>query len=224
VPMQLVWDLPVRVTHWLLAVAVAGSWISHYAGVRWFGVHRACGYTVLVLVVFRLAWGYAGTLHARFSSFVRGPRAVIAYLRTGLRDEHLGHNPLGGWSVIAMWFALALQGASGLFSNDEIASAGPLYGWISHAASNHWTRLHHLNSDLILVLLSMHIVAIAWFAFMRRKPLVRAMITGRKPATDDHVTPIGRPRWIRAALIVLAVCAALVYAVGAAPEADFALF
>src|SRR5262245_51348664 len=218
---QAVWDLPVRLTHWLLVVAVAGSWISHYAGVQWFGVHRACGYTVLVLVVFRIAWGFAGTLHARFSSFVRGPRAVLGYLRGGLRDEHGGHNPVGGWSVLALLAVLALQALSGLFANDEIASSGPLYGWISHAASNRWTRVHHLNSDVMAILLGAHVLAIAWYVWIRRQPLVRAMVSGMKPGASPTGARIGRTRWMRAALIVLAACAALAYIVNTAPEALF---
>jgi S-formylglutathione hydrolase len=193
------------------------------AGVQWFGVHRACGYTVLVLVVFRIAWGFAGTLHARFSSFVRGPHAVLEFLRGGLRDEHTGHNPVGGWSMLALLAVLALQGVSGLFANDEVASSGPLYGWISHAASNRWTRVHHLNSDAMAVLIGMHVLAIAWYAWVRRKPLVRAMVTGMKPASTTGAA-IGRTRWMRVALIVLAACAALAHAVNTAPEADVALF
>ena len=78
---RLVWDLPVRVTHWALVLAVAGSWATHYAGVEWFPWHQRLGYVVLVLVVFRLVWGFVGTRHARFSGFVRGPRATLAYLR-----------------------------------------------------------------------------------------------------------------------------------------------
>jgi cytochrome b len=222
--LQLVWDLPVRLAHWLLVVAVAGSWISHYAGVQWFGVHRACGYTVLVLVVFRVAWGFAGTLHARFASFVRGPRAVVAFVRGGLRGEHPGHNPVGGWSVLAMLIVLALQAVSGLFANDEISSSGPLYGWLSHAASNRWTRVHHLNSDVMIVLIVAHLLAIAWYVWMRRTPLVRAMLTGRKPANATSAATVGRTPWVRAALIVLAACAALAYAVNTAPETDVALF
>ena len=92
--LRLVWDLPVRVTHWALVLAVAGCWATHYAGVEWFPWHRRLGYVVLVLVVFRLVWGFVGTRHARFANFVRGPRTLLAYLRERGRAT-VGHNPLG---------------------------------------------------------------------------------------------------------------------------------
>jgi len=87
---RLIWDLPVRVSHWLVVVAVATCWATHYAGVEWFAWHRRSGYTVLVLVVFRVLWGFLGTRHARFASFLRGPRVVADYLR-GRAPAGVGH-------------------------------------------------------------------------------------------------------------------------------------
>ena len=128
---RLVWDLPVRITHWLLVACVGGSWATHYAGVEWFQWHRRLGYAVLVLVAFRVAWGFVGTRHARFANFLRGPRAIVEYLRSD--RETVGHNPLGALGVVAMLGLLGLQAATGLFANDEIMNAGPFYGWISPA-------------------------------------------------------------------------------------------
>ncbi len=88
---SLVWDLPLRVTHWALALAVAGSFATHYAGIEWFAWHRRCGYAVLVLAVFRVLWGIVGTRHARFANFVRGPRAVLAVLAR--------HRQRGRWAT-----------------------------------------------------------------------------------------------------------------------------
>lgn len=221
---RLVWDLPVRVTHWALVVAVAGCWATHYAGIEWFTWHRRFGYAVLVLVAFRFAWGFVGTRHARFAGFVRGPRAVLAYLRTGRRAS-VGHNPLGAMSVVALLALLLLQAATGLFANDEIMSMGPFYGWIAPELSNRITTLHRASSDWLLALIALHVAAVAFYVLIRRQPLVRAMITGRKPAgdvpADEAVTG---SRALVALLIVAALAIALGLAVRAAPEATIALY
>ena len=126
-----VWDLPVRVFHWALLLAVAGAWCTHAAGVAWVRYHGWCGYTVLVLVAFRLLWGIVGTRHARFTSFVRGPVATLRYaaqLARGTAPHLAGHNPLGAWMVLVLLAALLAQALLGLFGNDEIFNFGPLYG------------------------------------------------------------------------------------------------
>jgi len=220
----LVWDLPVRIVHWLIVACVAGSWATHYAGVEWFVWHRRLGYTVLVLVAFRIAWGFVGTRHARFRQFLRGPGGVVSYLR-GRTPAAIGHNPIGGWSVVAMLALLLAQATTGLFANDEILNAGPLYGWVGHAASNRLTSLHRLNSDLLLVLIALHVAAIAWQTIARRRPLVRAMLTGRKAADSvPESAGIEGSRTVRAMLITAAIVAALAAVLAAAPETTIALF
>ena len=221
---RLVWDLPVRVTHWALVLAVAGCWATHYAGVEWFTWHRRLGYTVLVLVAFRIVWGFFGTRHARFASFVRGPRVLLAYLRER-GPATVGHNPLGALSVLAMLALLLLQGATGLFANDEIMSMGPFYGWIAPELSNRITTLHRASSDWLLALIGLHVVAVAFYVRVRRQPLVRAMITGRKPAADvPAAEAIAGSRVLLAVVIVAALVVALALVVRAAPEATIALY
>jgi cytochrome b len=217
-----VWDLPLRLTHWALVVTVAGAWATHYAGARWFEWHERLGYASLVLVAFRIAWGFVGTRHARFASFLRGPHAVIAYLRRRDPVQEAGHNPLGGLSVIAMLALLLFQAVTGLFANDEIANAGPMYGWISQQASNRITSLHEANSELLLVLIGLHLVAVAWYGLVRRQPLVQAMVTGRKPVPAEAA--IDGSRVGLAIAIVAALAAALALVIRAAPEAAIALF
>jgi cytochrome b len=219
-----VWDLPLRLTHWALALAVAGSWISHYAGVGWFWMHRLCGYTVLLLVAFRIVWGFTGSRHARFREFLRGPARLVASLRGRGDAGSAAHTALGGWSAVAMLAALAFQATSGLFANDEIASTGPLYGWVSHEVSNRWTGLHHRNADVLTVLIVLHVAAVAWYVLARRQPLLRGMITGRKPLALAPAPKSVRPRHLRAALIMLALGVLLVGAVRMAPEASLVLF
>jgi cytochrome b len=220
---RLVWDLPVRITHWLLVACVAGCWATHYAGVEWFHWHRRLGYTVLVLVAFRVVWGFAGTRHARFANFLRGPRAIVEYLRSG--RETAGHNPLGALGVVAMLGLLGLQAATGLFANDEIMNAGPFYGWISPATSNRLTSLHHANSDWLLALIALHVLAVGWYSFVRRRALVRAMVTGAKDARVVSVADaISGSRLPLALAIVALLAGALALVVSAAPEATIALY
>jgi cytochrome b len=221
---RLVWDLPVRVTHWVLVLAVAGCWATHYAGVEWFPWHRRLGYTVLVLAAFRVAWGFVGTRHARFGGFVRGPRALLAYLRESGRAT-VGHNPVGALSVVALLALLLLQGATGLFANDEIMNMGPFYGWIAPELSNRITSLHRGSSDWLLVLIGLHVAAVAFYVRVRGRPLVSAMITGRKPAADvPEAEAITGSRVVLAGVIVAALAIALMLAVRAAPEATIALY
>ena len=222
---RLVWDLPLRAVHWLIALAVAGCWATHYAGVEWFAWHRRLGYAVLVLVVFRVAWGFVGTRHARFASFLRGPRAMLDYLRGRAPAPPVGHNPLGALAVIAMLAVLLAQAATGLYANDEIMNAGPFYGWVDPGLSNRVTTLHRLNSDLLLVLIALHAAAVAWYVAVRRQPLLRAMVTGTKPAAlvpPEQAVAGSRP--ILALVLVTALAGALALAIRAAPEASIALY
>jgi cytochrome b len=221
---RMVWDLPVRVTHWAVVLAVAGCWATHYAGIEWFDWHRRFGYTVLVLAVFRVVWGFIGTRHARFTRFVRGPRSVLACLRAG-GGATVGHNPLGALSVLALLALLLLQGTTGLFANDAIMSMGPFYGWIAPELSNRITTLHRASSDWLLALIGLHVVAVAFHVRVRRQPLVRAMITGRKPSAEvPAAEAITGSRVLLAVVIVAALAAALGLAVRAAPEATIALY
>ena len=205
---RLVWDLPLRFFHWLLAACVAGSWLTHELGTPWFAWHARIGYTTLVLVCFRIAWGFVGPMHARFASFLRGPRATLAYLRdlSGGAADSVGHNPLGGLSVVAMLALLLLQAVTGLFANDDIFNSGPLYGYVSDAQSDRLTGLHKGNFDWLLALIGLHLAAIAYYQFTGRRDLLRPMLTGRKPASQ--VPPqagIGNQRvWLAITLVLVA--------------------
>jgi cytochrome b len=221
---RLVWDLPVRVTHWAIVLAVAGCFATHYAGIEWFAWHRRFGYAVLVLAVFRIVWGFVGTRHARFVSFVRGPGAILDYLR-GNGPPTVGHNPLGALSVLGLLALLLLQAATGLFANDEIMSMGPFYGWIAPQTSNRVTTVHRLNSEGLLVLIGVHLAAVAYYVRFRRQALVRAMLTGRKPAGAVPASEvIGGSRVLLAIAIVAVLAVALALALRAAPEATIALY
>jgi cytochrome b len=179
----LVWDAPTRLFHWLLVTLVAVSFVTGKAGGTWMQYHMWSGFTILGLLLFRLAWGFAGGRHARFTDFVRGPGAVLGYARTLLhRDtaKYLGHNPLGGWSVLAMLIALSVQAVTGLFANDDIFTEGPLYPWVGKSTSDWLTHIHRLNQEGILVLAGLHVAAVLFYLIIKHQNLIRPMLTGRK--------------------------------------------
>ena len=216
----LVWDWPLRLFHWALVLAVAGSFATHYAGIEWFDWHRRCGYAVAILVGFRLVWGFVGPRYSRFSSFLRGPGAIIAHLRGRQPYPVAGHNPVGAASVLAFLVALAIQAGTGLFANDEIANAGPFYGWVTQATSNRLATLHDFNANVLLVLIGAHLAAVAWYDVWRRLGLARAFWTGRKVGAVG----IRSSRGGLALVIIIALGAALALAIRAAPEASISFF
>jgi cytochrome b len=178
-----VWDWPVRLFHWSIVILVAAAIVTSYIGGDAKEWHMRAGYGVLAMVLFRIVWGFAGTRHARFASFVRGPRTAIRYARSFARrapQATVGHNPLGGWSVIALLLALLVQAGTGLFANDDVLMEGPLVKFISDALSDRITTLHHLNVWAIGILVGMHIAAVISHWIVARENLVRPMLTGRK--------------------------------------------
>jgi cytochrome b len=178
-----VWDWPVRLFHWSIVALVATAIVTAYVGGAAKEWHMRAGYGVLAMVLFRVLWGFAGTRHARFASFVRGPRAAVRYARLFARRAPpvaVGHNPLGGWSVLALLLALLVQAGTGLFANDDLLMEGPLVKLISDALSDRITTLHHLNVWAIGILVGMHLAAVFSHWAVARENLVRPMLTGRK--------------------------------------------
>lgn len=207
-----IWDGAVRLTHWALVILIAFSWWSGKQGGLMLTWHLWSGYAILTLVVFRLAWGFVGSSTARFAAFVRGPRAVLAYLRSvGRRapSGHPGHNALGGWSVVLLMLALALQAGTGLFANDDIMTEGPLVRHVSKALSDLLTTVHYYNFWVLLGLAGVHIAAVLFYLLFKSENLVSAMVTGVK-AVAAPVPEIRLAGWGRA-LLVLALAAGAVY-------------
>ena len=196
---QLVWDLPVRLVHWLIAALVAFSWWSvHHHHTDW---HIWSGCAILTLLIFRLLWGFFGSSTARWSSLIHKPRALADHLKG--RWVGVGHNPLGGLSVIAMFLALAIQVALGLISEDEDGIyTGPLSGLVSIEASDNARDIHELWFKIILALIFLHLAAIAYYRFRGRK-IIKPMITGRAEV-DPGTEPIHLGKWW-VALICLAI-------------------
>ncbi len=178
-----VWDWPVRAFHWAVVGLAAASLVSVRIGGDAMDWHLRAGYALLALVLFRILWGFAGSRHARFASFVTGPRAVLAYLtaiRRRSKPVYAGHNPLGGWSVVALLLMLLLQGASGLFANNDVAVEGPLAKLVSKDLSDAISSLHRRSAWLFWGLACIHVAAVLYYLFALRENLIRPMINGRK--------------------------------------------
>lgn len=178
----LVWDVPLRLFHWLLAISVAGALITTQLG--WMTWHGRFGLSVLGLLTFRLVWGLVGSTHARFWNFITGPAKLVAYLRGDYRP--VGHNPLGALSVIAILLVLGFQATSGLFATDDIAYSGPLRQAVNSATSTWLTGWHMRMEWVIYGLVALHIAAVLFHVLVRRETLIRPMFTGRKPMTSGE--------------------------------------
>jgi cytochrome b len=202
-----VWDLPTRLFHWLIVLLVGFSWWSAETGhMDW---HYRSGLTALVLLVFRLLWGVVGSSTARFGNFLRAPSAVIAYLRRPKDSAHApGHNPLGGYSVIAMLLVLIVQVGTGLFAVDiDGLESGPLSYLVSFDQGRLTAKVHHLSFSAIQVLVVLHVLAIAYYRIRGRR-LIMPMITGRDPQVPADAGQIRAGGPIRA-VIALAIALAI---------------
>ncbi|SDA21180.1 cytochrome b/b6 domain-containing protein [Sphingomonas sp. NFR15] len=209
-----VWDLPVRLFHWLLVALLGFSWWSgEHHDMDW---HRLSGCTILALLVFRIYWGFAGSRTARFSQFVRGPRAALAYLRTlGKRPYQAadGHNPVGGWSVIAMLAMLVVMVTAGLFAVDvDGLESGPLADYVSFDTGRAAAEVHHLVFNVLLALVVLHVLAVLFYLVGLRHNLVAPMIHGRRKTGAAAVAArLGASPW--KAAIGVAIAAGFAYAV-----------
>jgi cytochrome b len=209
-----VWDLPTRIFHWALAVAVVASVVTAKIGGNAMDWHFRLGYLILTLLVFRVLWGLIGGYWSRFVSFLYSPATLRRYLRGRVApDEHLdvGHSPLGALSVFGLLVVLAAQVGTGLFADDEIASSGPLVRFVSSATSSLLTGWHkNFGQWLIIALVLLHIGAILYYRIVKGRDLLRPMLTGDKmlastaPRSADGAGSRGT------ALLLITVCAAVV--------------
>jgi cytochrome b len=222
---RLVWDLPLRVFHWLFAVSILASWVTAELGLGWMQWHFYLGYWMIGLLIFRFIWGLIGPRHARFFSFLFTPASVWRYLRglvKGSAPSTVGHNPAGGIMVLLMLILVGLQVSTGLFATDDVVWSGPYAPAVSKDTSRNLTTIHHINFNLILATIVLHLGAIAFYAAVKRQNLVVPMLTGHKPA--ELVPPheaITSSELIKA-MVVCLISAGLVYYLisHAPPEAD----
>jgi cytochrome b len=188
----LVWDAPVRVFHWLTVLCFAGAYLTAESE-RWRLVHVTLGYTLAGLMAFRVVWGLVGTRYARFSSFVRGPMAVVRYLRSLLQrqpEHHIGHNPAGALAILALLALGGLIGVTGWASYNEVGGE-----WLS--------ELHELVANTMLALVGLHVAAVVVSSRLHGENLARAMVSGCKVGQAKDAARAAW--WTVAAIIILAV-------------------
>jgi cytochrome b len=221
---RLVWDLPLRLFHWLFALSVLASWATAKAGFGWMQWHIRLGYWMMGLLIFRVIWGFVGPRHARFSSFLERPAAIWRYARglTGRGEaiQSVGHNPLGALSVVLMLLLVAFQVGTGLFATDDIAWSGPYNPAVSGHTAGLLTTLHHININILWGVIALHLIAIGYYAFVKKQNLVPAMVTGCKPAEAVPEHAAIRSSELLKALIVIVLASGAVYGIlRAAPPA-----
>ncbi|MCP4953387.1 MAG: hypothetical protein GY922_16225 [Proteobacteria bacterium] len=194
-----VWDLAVRVFHWLLVALVAGLWVTATSDGDWMAVHQWLGVTVIATVFTRIVWGFVGSDTARFSSFLVGPKSVRRYLKRFISRRNdvafVGHNPAGGWSVMVLLLFLVFQALTGLCSNDDIFFDGPLAGVVGKDLSDVITGVHHQLFDILMLLIGAHVVAVIVHLVFKRDNLIRPMVSGVKKLKSDMKAPSLQPAW-----------------------------
>jgi cytochrome b len=188
-------------------ILVGTSFVTGKIGGNAMRYHVWSGFVILALLLFRVGWGVVGSRESRFSTFIRAPATVIHYAKSLLRSDsprYLGHNPLGGWSIVAMLLAFLIQAGTGLFANDDIATQGPLYLWVSKATSDWLTGIHKLNQAIIVALVTIHILAVLFHFFFKRENLVTPMISGFKDWNHEAAEPASGRTWLAAMIAALA--------------------
>ncbi|MEW6704934.1 MAG: cytochrome b/b6 domain-containing protein [Pseudomonadota bacterium] len=191
-----VWDLPIRVFHWVLAASVIASIVSAKIGGNAMEWHFRFGELALALLAFRLLWGVLGGHWSRFGAFAYGPAALWRYLRGASRPEdrfEIGHSPLGSLSVWALLGFLCLQVGTGLVADDEIANVGPLNRFVSSATASWATGFHkQIGQWALIALVALHVGAVLFYLFAKRRNLVGPMWHGDKPHPPGVDLPASR--------------------------------
>jgi cytochrome b len=185
----LVWDAPVRVFHWLMVLSFAGAYLTAESE-RWRLLHVTLGYTMAGLVAFRLVWGLVGTRHARFASFVRGPAAVVRYLRSllsGQPEPHAGHNPAGALAIVALLGMTVLVTAAGWATYNELGGE-----WLE--------ELHEGAANVMLAIVGVHVAGVVLSSWLHHDNLVGAMVSGRRLARPEDAV---RSAWRSVATLML---------------------
>ena len=212
------WDLPLRLFHWLLVAAVTFAIVTAKVGGEWMAWHGRAGVFIAGLLGFRLAWGIVGSSPARFASFAPRPASLRAYLRGRWRG--LGHNPLGACSVLLLLSLLIAQVVTGLLANDDIDFEGPWFNAVDKDWSDKITGWHHLLSNILLIFIGLHVAALVFYLLVRKTNLIGPMLSGKKeidPAKHDiPATEPARLSWL--ALVIAILIAGLASYVASKPD------
>jgi cytochrome b len=201
------WDGAIRIVHWSFVLLLIGLWWTYRSGDM--GLHKLLGYAMLALLLFRIYWGFLGSSTARFRQFLRGPFAVVGYMRalvSRTAEPIVGHNPLGGWSVIALLGLLLFEVGLGLFAQDtDGIEAGPLTYLVSYDSAD-WARAWHERIFYVLLaFVAVHVSAILFYVLIKRDNLVVPMVTGHRRLPESVTAPAIAPIWRAAIGAVLSI-------------------
>lgn len=212
----LVWDIPTRLCHWLMALNVFACWatIELLEEMQW---HFYAGYSLLTLVIFRIIWGFIGTRYARFKHFIYPASETLDYAKNITQrhsQTYLGHNPIGSLSALLMLLALLVQTITGLFNSDDYFF-GPLNSLVKHNVSTLLGTVHEINFEILEIIIAVHIAAIIFYRLYKKQKLSSAMLHGKKELTENNskspeeASIDGSKLWL--ALFVFIMCAGLIY-------------
>jgi cytochrome b len=208
-----VWDLPLRLFHWLLAALVVVALFTGDAAGEWLYWHRLAGLSILWLLVFRLSWGFCGPTYARFATFAPTPSSLMTYFRGQWHGE--GHSPLAALSVFAMLLALLLQVSFGVFARDDTGFMGPLSSLLTMTQAERVTDWHELNANIVFLLVLLHISAIIYYRLFCQQSLVLPMITGVKKDSTAPATTGGGAKALIVSVLLATIAVVAVLQAGA---------
>jgi cytochrome b len=211
---RLIWDLPLRLFHWLFALSIIASYVTAKLGFDWMQWHFYLGYWTIGLLVFRILWGIFGPRHARFGSFIHNPSAIWLYLRGMFNPNSarsIGHNPVGGLMVLLMLLLVAIQAGTGLFTTDAVVWAGPYNPSVSESTASFLSTVHDWNFNFIIGAVVLHVGAILFYAFYKKQNLVVPMLHGHLPAVMVPEHEAIKSSQLFKALVVSLVAAGFVY-------------
>ena len=217
--LQRVWDAPVRITHAMFIVSIAGAWLTR--GAERADWHASFGYLALAALAFRIVWGFAGPKHARFSSFAYSPRQALGYLAQAWRGSvhhYTGHNPAGSWAVYLLLALIASTCATGIVASGALHHLGPLAGSIGYDLGDKAFALHEVLAWVVLANVALHLAGVAWGSRVHRENLARAMVTGRKVAHDSDASDAPARVALGACLVLGAIAAAAGYLAWHVPQ------
>ncbi len=211
---KLVWDLPLRLFHWLFAVFVFAAWYTAEQKSELIELHMLLGYFLLGLVIFRILWGFVGTRHSRFSSFFPTPSRLVNYFKSFASEQpiqYTGHNPAGSLMVLLMIILILMQSVSGLYMSDDVFSSGPYQGSMGDEFDQAMKFIHYNVFDVMIGAIALHIAVVFYYRIKKKRDLITPMVTGKKPVHNiDNDDAITSSRILLAVIIALLV-AAFVY-------------
>ncbi|MGJ8647406.1 MAG: cytochrome b/b6 domain-containing protein [Marinomonas colpomeniae] len=193
----LVWDWPVRISHWLMVLLFTGLILTGKSNDDYMQYHFYMGYGLSAVIFFRILYGFFGSRYALFQQFIRSPKHTLNYIKSflsGRPKPYLGHNPLGALMTVALLLVLSAQWVTGLFNSDDVFWYGPFNSLVSEDVIRQLTYVHGLLPDWLLGLVGVHIVAVLYHEICLKEGLINSMVHGRK-AHDTRATDIKTPRW-----------------------------